>query len=113
VTFISAKNMRWLLSKSRSPNSRLNRRSLLWNQRKQEAEQARQIAQGQADAAVIAAQGAAEARLIEANAEAEANRLLAQSITPQLMQYQYVLKLAPGCEHDLYPKRQSVHFAAA
>lgn len=64
--------------------------------KKQEAEQARQIAQGQADAAVIAAQGAAEARLIEAQAEAEANRLIAESITPQLVQYQYVLKLAPG-----------------
>lgn len=64
--------------------------------KKQEAEQARQIAQGQADAAVIAAKGAAEARLIQAEAEAEANRLIAQSITPELVQYQYVLKLAPG-----------------
>jgi regulator of protease activity HflC (stomatin/prohibitin superfamily) len=65
-------------------------------QRKQEAEQARQVAQGQADAAVIAAQGAADARLIEAQAEAEANRLIAQSITPTLIQYQYVLKLSDG-----------------
>ncbi|MBE0682780.1 MAG: prohibitin family protein [Anaerolineales bacterium] len=71
--------------------------------KKQEAEQARQIAQGQADAAVIAAQGAAEARLIEANAEAEANRLLAQSITPELVQYQYVLKLAPGVSTIFIP----------
>lgn len=65
-------------------------------QKKQEAEQARQIAQGQADAAVIAAQGAAEARLIQAQAEAEANRLLAASLTPELIQYQYILNLAPG-----------------
>ncbi len=65
-------------------------------QKKNEAEQARQVAQGQADAAVIAAQGAAEARLIQARAEAEANRLLAESLTPTLLQYQYVLKLAPG-----------------
>ena len=65
-------------------------------QRRQEAEQARQVAQGQADAAVIAAQGAADARLIEAQAEAEANRLIAQSITPTLIQYQYVLKLSDG-----------------
>ncbi len=71
--------------------------------KKQEAEQARQIAQGQADAAVIAAQGAAEARLIEANAEAEANRLIAESITPQLVQYQYVLKLAPGVSTIFIP----------
>lgn len=65
-------------------------------QKKQEAEQARQIAQGQADAAVIAAEGAAKARLIEAQAEAEANRIIADSITPALIQYQYVLNLAPG-----------------
>ncbi|MBE0681234.1 MAG: prohibitin family protein [Anaerolineales bacterium] len=71
--------------------------------KKQEAEQARQIAQGQADAAVIAAQGAAEARLIEAQAEAEANRLIAESITPQLVQYQYVLKLAPGVSTIFIP----------
>ena len=71
--------------------------------KKQEAEQARQIAQGQADAAVIASQGAAEARLIEANAEAEANRLIAQSITPELVQYQYVLKLAPGVNTIFIP----------
>jgi regulator of protease activity HflC (stomatin/prohibitin superfamily) len=66
------------------------------DQKKQEAEQARQVAQGQADAAVIAATGAAEARLIEAQAEAEANRLLAASLTPELIQYQYILNLAPG-----------------
>lgn len=66
------------------------------DQKKQEAEQARQVAQGQADAAVIAAQGAAEARLIQAQAEAEANRLLAASLTPELIQYQYILNLAPG-----------------
>ncbi len=65
-------------------------------QKKQEAEQARQIAQGQADAAVIAAEGAAKARLIQAQAEAEANRIIAASITPALIQYQYVLNLAPG-----------------
>ena len=71
--------------------------------KKQEAEQARQTAQGQADAAVIAAQGAAEARLIQAEAEAEANRLISQSITPELVQYQYVLKLAPGVQTIFIP----------
>jgi len=73
------------------------------DQKKQEAEQARQIAQGQADAAVIAASGAAEARLIEAEAEAEANRLLSASLTPELIQYQYVLKLAPGVQTVFIP----------
>lgn len=71
--------------------------------KKQEAEQARQIAQGQADAAVIAATGAAEARLINAKAEAQANQLLSQSLTPTLLQYQYILKLAPGVQTIFIP----------
>lgn len=72
-------------------------------QKKQEAEQARQTAQGQADAAVIAAKGEAEARLIQAQAEAQANQLISQSITPELVQYQYVLKLAPGVQTIFVP----------
>ncbi len=71
--------------------------------KKQEAEQARQIAQGQADAAVIASKGAAEARLIQAKAEAEANQLLSQSLTPTLLEYQYILKLAPGVQTIFIP----------
>ena len=72
-------------------------------QKKQEAEQARQTAQGQADAAVIAAKGAADARILQAQAEAKANQLLAQSITPELMQYQYILKLSPGVQTIFVP----------
>ncbi len=72
-------------------------------QKKNEAEQARQTAQGQADAAVIAAKGAAEARLIQAKAEAEANQLLSQSLTSTLLQYQYILKLAPGVQTIFIP----------
>jgi regulator of protease activity HflC (stomatin/prohibitin superfamily) len=72
-------------------------------QRKQEAEQARQAAQGQADAAVIAARGAADARLIQADAEARANQLLAQSLSPQLLQYQYILKLSPNVQTIFIP----------
>jgi regulator of protease activity HflC (stomatin/prohibitin superfamily) len=71
--------------------------------KKQEAEQARQVAQGQADAAVIAAKGAAEARVIQAEAEAKANQLLAESLTPALVQYQYILKLAPGVQTIFVP----------
>lgn len=73
--------------------------------KKQEAEQARQVAQGQADAAVIAARGAAEARLIEANAEAQALELLASALedNPQLIEYQYILKLAPGVQTIFVP----------
>ena len=72
-------------------------------QKKQEAEQARQTAQGAADAAVIAAKGAAEARLVQADAEAKANQLLSQSLTPTLLQYQYILKLAPGVQTIFIP----------
>jgi regulator of protease activity HflC (stomatin/prohibitin superfamily) len=71
--------------------------------KKQEAEQARQVAQGAADAAVIAAKGEAEARLIQAQAEAQANQLLSQSLTPTLLQYQYILKLAPGVQTIFVP----------
>jgi regulator of protease activity HflC (stomatin/prohibitin superfamily) len=76
---------------------------LVVEQKKQEAEQARQVAQGSADAAVIASKGAAEARLIQAEAEAKANELLAQSLTPELVQYQYILRLAPGVETIFIP----------
>ena len=72
-------------------------------QRKQEAEQARQAAQGQADAAVIASRGAADARLIQADAEARANQLLSQSLSPQLLQYQYILKLSPNVQTIFIP----------
>ncbi len=73
--------------------------------KKQEAEQARQIAQGQADAAVIAAQGAAEAQIIQAQAQAEANELIGQSLeaNPEILQYQYILKLSPGVQTIFIP----------
>ena len=71
--------------------------------KKQEAEQARQTAEGAADAAVIAAKGAAEARLLQAQAEAQANQLLSQSLTSTLLQYQYILKLAPGVQTIFIP----------
>jgi regulator of protease activity HflC (stomatin/prohibitin superfamily) len=67
-------------------------------QRKQEAEQARQVAQGTADAAVISAQGAAQAILLTAQAQAQANDVLAKSLTPELMTYTYILKLAPNVQ---------------
>ncbi|MGE5462621.1 MAG: prohibitin family protein [Syntrophothermus sp.] len=76
---------------------------LVVEQKKQEAEQARQVAQGSADASVISAKGAAEARLIQAEAEAKANELLAKSLTPELVQYQYILKLSPGVQTIFVP----------
>lgn len=71
--------------------------------KKQEAEQARQVAQGQADAAVIAAKGDAQARIIQAQAEAEANQTISQSISPELVSYLYVTKLAPGVQTIFVP----------
>jgi regulator of protease activity HflC (stomatin/prohibitin superfamily) len=78
---------------------------LVVEQKKQEAEQARQVAQGSADAAVIAAQGAAEAQIIQAEAQAKANELIGQSLqqNPQILQYQYILKLAPGVQTIFVP----------
>jgi prohibitin 1 len=74
-------------------------------QKKQEAEQARQVAQGQADAAVIQAQGAAQAQIIQAEAQAKANELIGQSLqqNPEILQYQYILKLAPGVQTIFIP----------
>jgi regulator of protease activity HflC (stomatin/prohibitin superfamily) len=76
---------------------------LVVEQKKQEAEQARQVAQGTADAAVISSKGAAEARLIQAEAESKANELLSKSLTPELVQYQYILKLSPGVQTIFVP----------
>ena len=74
-------------------------------QRRQEAEQARQTAQGAADARVIAAKGDAEARLINAQAEAKALELIAAALAgnPDLITYQYVQKLGPGIQVMLVP----------
>ena len=79
--------------------------ALTVEQKKQEAEQARQVAQGQADAAVISAQGAAEAQIIQAEAQAQANELIGQSLqqNPEILQYQYILKLAPGVQTIFIP----------
>ena len=73
--------------------------------KKQEAEQARQIAQGVADAAVIAAQGEADARIIQANAEAAALELIASVIkdNPDLLTYEYIQKLSADIDVMLLP----------
>jgi regulator of protease activity HflC (stomatin/prohibitin superfamily) len=73
--------------------------------KKQEAEQARQVAQGRADAVVIDAKGDAEARLIEAQAEAQALQYIADVLrnNPALLQYQYISELAPGVQTIFVP----------
>lgn len=74
-------------------------------QKRQEAEQARQVAQGAADAAVIRAKGEAESRIIQAEAEAKALEVIAQALKdkPELLTYQYITKLAPGIQVMLVP----------
>lgn len=74
-------------------------------QRRQEAEQARQVAQGLADAAVIKAQGDAEARLIQAEAEAQALSMLAAALAenPDVLTLEYIQKLAPNIQVMLVP----------
>lgn len=74
-------------------------------QRRQEAEQARQVAEGTKDAAILAAEGRAESVVIEAKAEAEALQLIAEVLAanPQLLNYRYIEKLAPGIEVMLVP----------
>ncbi len=77
-------------------------------QRKQEAEQARQVAQGQADAVVIRAKADADARIIQAQAEAEALRLVSQALqdNPDLLTYRYIEKLAPNVQVMYLPSGQ-------
>ena len=55
-----------------------------------EAEQKRVVAEGEADKARIEAQASADAELIKAQAEAEANTLTMQTLTPELIQAQWI-----------------------
>jgi regulator of protease activity HflC (stomatin/prohibitin superfamily) len=75
------------------------------DQRIQEAEQARQIAEGTKDAAILEAQGRAESLIIEAEAEKEALELIASILetNPELLNYRYIEKLAPGIQVMLVP----------
>lgn len=56
------------------------------------ADQDKVVALGQAEAAKAQAAGEAEATLTRAKAQAEANRLLAQSLTPELVRYREIDK---------------------
>ena len=79
--------------------------ALIVDQRAQEAEQARQVAEGLADAAVIEAEGRAKARVIEAEAEKEALDLIAAALrgNPDLLTFEYIQKLSPGIQVMLVP----------
>lgn len=66
--------------------------------KKQEAEQARQVAEGVADAAVIAAKGEAQAIVLKAEAQAQANKILSESLSQELLTYTYINKIAPNVQ---------------
>jgi regulator of protease activity HflC (stomatin/prohibitin superfamily) len=74
-------------------------------QRIQEAEQARQVAEGFRDASILEAEGRAQSQVIEAKAEAEALKLIADVLAqnPDLLNYRYIEKLAPGIQVMLVP----------
>jgi regulator of protease activity HflC (stomatin/prohibitin superfamily) len=74
-------------------------------QRKQEAEQARQVAQGVADAVIIKAKGDAQSRLIQAEAESSALLTIATAVSnnPDLLYYLYILKINPSIQTMLLP----------
>ncbi len=61
-------------------------------QARTQAEQARVTAEGQAAAVMAQAQGEAESIRLRAEAQAEANQAIAKSLTPQLIQYQQMLR---------------------
>ena len=74
-------------------------------QRTFEAEQARQVAEGVKDAAIIEAEGDAQSQVIRAKADAESLYLIAEvlELNPQLLNYRYIEKLAPGIQVMLVP----------
>lgn len=68
------------------------------------------LAEGDKKAAVIAAGGRAEARKIEAQAEAEALRLVAEQLrgNPDLIRYEWAVRLSPSVSTVLLPADQAI-----
>ena len=62
----------------------------------------------EADQVIETARGSAEAVKIAAEAQAEANRLLALSLTPEVIQFQALQKLAPNVQIALLPSGQGL-----
>lgn len=67
-------------------------------QRAQQAESELARAKVEAEQKKVEAQGRAEALLTEARAEAEANRIIAESLTPELIQLKAIEKLNPNVQ---------------
>lgn len=72
-------------------------------QRVETARQEQREAEVRAETARITAEGEANARIEEARGEAEANRLLTESLSAQLLQWQSIQKLNPNVNVMLLP----------
>jgi regulator of protease activity HflC (stomatin/prohibitin superfamily) len=70
------------------------------DQKQQEAQQAREVAKGQADATVLIAQGDADALKLKAQAQAQAWAALVEVLrnNPELLTYEYIQKIAPNLQ---------------
>ena len=75
---------------------------------KGEARAVEERAKGDAAAEIERARGNAEAILLRAEAQAQANVLLDESLTPQVIQYLAVDKLAPNIDIALIPSGQNI-----
>ncbi len=74
-------------------------------QKQYEAQQIKNLAEGQAKQITIKASAEAEAKLVQAKAEAEALKLLAEALAtnPALLTYRYIDKLSPAIRVMLVP----------
>ncbi|MBE0688964.1 MAG: hypothetical protein IH587_02435 [Anaerolineae bacterium] len=81
-------------------------------QRVAEADQARAVAQGERDAEIARAEGEAQAIILRAQAEAEGLRLVSEQIqqNPDLIQYEYVRRLADNINIALVPSNSPFLF---
>jgi prohibitin 2 len=79
-------------------------------QKKIQADQAVAQAKGQADSNVTLAEGQAKATVALAEGQAEANKLLSESLTDQILQYQYIQKLTDKITVMLLPSGNQTIF---
>jgi regulator of protease activity HflC (stomatin/prohibitin superfamily) len=75
-------------------------------QKQIQAQQAVAAAQGQADAAVVTAKGQAQANIETATGQAQANKLVNDSLTDRVLQYQYIQKIVDKVQVMLIPGGQ-------
>ena len=76
-------------------------------QKQIQAQQVVAAAQGQADAAVVTAKGQAQANIETATGQAQANKLVNDSLTDRVLQYQYIQKIVDKVQVMLIPGGQN------